>query len=585
MGAINEVFSPNKLSFSKIEEILNIFVIQNDNKSHNLNALQEIGLVKEYYYIKNEDRNVFINFSKTTKTVKHYINSSKLKDNFVKWTKFLFDIETDDIESSKRFNEKMEFLRKKKLNKAFFHNNLKKYLFKDNSFNKLITYGIPRNFRELLWCLIIGEKYASHKHFDFEKEQKEFNSYLKNVKNNSQIEKDLSRTFMNEGDRTSNNIQKLKNVLNCINQLNNGYCQGMNFIIGFLLKVTNFNEVETFYIFKNIFPEIKGYFEDGFPLLNKNISIFDDYFKELYPKLYKHFKKNEVYNELWVGKWLQSLFTLSLPFEELSYLWDILLIKGFDFIIYISLSLIRSIEKELLELNDSSDILDYLKNFLNPKEFLTMNKKLFEENENEQYIITFKEIADKACKIEKKITENNNFSSDRRKSDNNLIQYRNILKKEEKILNDIDSNHTKESDNSNNIKHSYSSKSTSSSNISVNSFNSSNLINTQNNVNKLKNNLCGQFELNKINNTTVKKSNFFSAKNFNHLNGINLNGNNSNLGQRGSMKLNYNNNAINVYNIIYPIRTQQFIYYNNMNYNPNLIDNRPKVTNFLIYYP
>jgi len=38
----------------------------------------------------------------------------------------------------------------------------------------------------------------------------------------SQIEKDLSRTFMNEGDRTSNGIQKLKNVLNCINQLNNG---------------------------------------------------------------------------------------------------------------------------------------------------------------------------------------------------------------------------------------------------------------------------------------------------------------------------------------------------------------------------
>ncbi len=214
-----------------------------------------------------------------------------------------------------------------------------------------------------------------------------------------------------------------------------------------------------------------------------------------------------------------------------------------------------------------------------------MNKKLFEENENEQYIITFKEIVDKACKIEKQINENNNFSSDRRKSDNNLIQYRNILKKEEKILNDIDSNHTKESDNSNNIKHSYSSKSTSSSNISVNSFNSSNLMNTQNNVNKLKNNLCGQFELNKINNTTVKKSNFFSAKNFNHLNSINLNGNNSNLGQRGSMKLNYNNNAMNVYNIIYPIRTQQFIYYNNMNYNPNLIDNRPKVTNFLIYYP
>ena len=85
----------------------------------------------------------------------------------------------------------------------------------------------------------------------------------------------------------------------------------------FLLKVTNFDEIKAFYTIKSIFQDIKGYYEDNFPLLNKNISIFENYFKELYPKLYAHFKKNDLFNELWVGKWLQALFTLSLPYEEL----------------------------------------------------------------------------------------------------------------------------------------------------------------------------------------------------------------------------------------------------------------------------
>ena len=221
MGAINEVFSQNKLSFSKIEEILKILIKENDNKSHNMNTLQEIGLIKEYSYITKEESFEYINFFFFSKTIKHYINSSQLKENFIEWTKFLFDITSNDLESAQKFNEKIEFLRKKKFNKSFFQNNLKKYLFKNKSFNKLITSGIPRNFRELLWCLIIEEKFAHKKYFDFEKEQKEYNSYLKNVEKNLQIERDLSRTFINEEDKTSTNLLKLKNVLNCINKYNN----------------------------------------------------------------------------------------------------------------------------------------------------------------------------------------------------------------------------------------------------------------------------------------------------------------------------------------------------------------------------
>ena len=93
--------------------------------------------------------------------------------------------------------------------------------------------------------------------------------------------------------------------------------------------------------------DIKGYFEEGFPLLNKNVEIFESYFSELYPKIYKHFKKHEIINEFYITKWLQTLLTLFLPFEELSIIWDVLLIRGFDFIIFICLAFFDFIEDNL----------------------------------------------------------------------------------------------------------------------------------------------------------------------------------------------------------------------------------------------
>ena len=341
-----------------------------------------------------EKSNRFINISKNNRIIKHYISPSELKENFVEWTKYLFDINEDDLDI---VNQKLDNLKQKPLNKTFFENNLKKYLFKSKSFIELIKKGIPKNLREFVWDIAIGEKYGNHKYFNFDEEEKIYNSILKNAKKNAQIEKDLERTFIKKSEQSQKNIEKLRNILNCINNYNNGYCQGMNFIAGFLLKLTNFDEIQTFYIFRNILKDIKGYFEDDFPLLKKNIFIFDKYFKELYPKLYKHFKKAEIYNEFWVGKWFQSLFTLSLSFDELCNIWDILIIKGFDFIIYIGLAIIGSIKNELLELKDSSDILAYLQNVLNPNELISINQELLKEQEK-NYILPLYEIINKAFK-------------------------------------------------------------------------------------------------------------------------------------------------------------------------------------------
>jgi hypothetical protein len=428
MGVINDPFFQGKLSFSKIQEILNNLINQDGGKSQNRQVLKEIGFINEYNYIISEKvSNEMIYYSKNHKILKNIIFTQAQRLNFLEWVKYLFDISNEELNSMQLFNTKIEGFKKRTLNKEFFQNNIKKYLFKNKYFNKLLNYGIPQNFRFFIWDIVLSERYNNQKYFNYDQQSKEYKSILQNNTNNPQIEKDVNRTFMKDAEQTPKNIQSLRNLLNCINRFNSsGYCQGMNYIVGYLLKLTNFDEIKTFYIFRSVLCDIKGYFEVGFPLLKKNNNLFDKLFKESYPKLYKHFQKHDIVNEFWVGKWFQTLFTLSLPFEELNVIWDVLLIRGFDFIVYICLALLEFIEKDLLEIKDSADIVNYFEKVLNFNEMgLSMaNKQFFEDIDN--YIIPLNEVLSEAYDLEKKNVggnENRPYYDKRRRSDVHLTTF------------------------------------------------------------------------------------------------------------------------------------------------------------------
>ena len=557
MGIINDVFQ-NKLSLSKIEEILNNLLKQ--GKPQNKQVLQEIGLLNEYtYIISNQANNEIIYYSKENKIIKNFNFSTKIRSNFLEWTRYLFDINDEDLNSIQQFDNKIENFKNKSLTKEFFQNNIKKYIFNNKSFNKLLYYGIPNNFRLFIWDIVLSEKYNNHKCYNYEQELKEYLLIIKKSGNNPQIEKDIHRTFLKDSEQITKNINILKNILNCINQYNpGGYCQGMNYIIGYLLKVTNFDEVKTFYIFKSILKDIKGYFEVGFPLLKNNNNIFNNYFKELYPKLFKHFQKHDIVNEFWVGKWLQTLFTLSLPYEELNIIWDVLLIKGFDFIIYICLAIVDFIEKDALELKESFDITSFLGKVLDYQgtTLYQVNKNYFENIDD--YIIPLNEVLQKAYEIEKKInTNNNNKLYYNRKSDGHLLNLKfNTLKNENPIkLNNINTNDE------------LSKKST---NLSIQT---SNNINNNNNVNVLNSpiNKLGNNNINNNNKVNLqgKKTLFYSTKD---LGVYNFNNDLTELKKRASLQ---QTNNIN-------IQQQRYLYLNN-NINNNISNIRN--SNYYLYYP
>ena len=496
MGVYNDL-SESKLSFSKIQEILNNLITQGGAKSQNRQVLQEIGFLNEYaYVISGKTSNEMIYYSKNHKIIKKFLYSSQIRTNFLAWTKYLFNISDEELNSMQKFNMKIENFKKRTLTKDFFQNNIKKYLFKDKAFNKLLNYGIPNYLRFFIWDIVICERYKNHKYFNYEQELMEYKSILQKNGTNPQIEKDVNRTFMKDIEQTPKNIQMLRNILNCINKYNpSGYCQGMNFIVGYLLKITNFDEVKTFHIFKNILYDIKGYFEVGLPLLKKNNDLFTKNLKELNPKLFKYFQKHDIVNEFWVGKWLQTLFTLTLPFDELNVVWDVLLIRGFDFILYICLAIADFIEKDILEIKESSDIVGFFDKVLNPNEstLIPVNKKFFEDIDN--YIIPLSEILARAYDLEKKNVGGNENRPyyDRRKSDSNLVNFK---------LNNL-SNLNKNMDDNNILLKKGSAEASPSSNAPINNLNIGNI--------QKKNMISASY--NSEINSGNKKSAFYSTKN------------------------------------------------------------------------
>ena len=105
--------------------------------------------------------------------------------------------------------------------------------------------GLPDKYRKNLWIRASGAAAAMNL-----EENKHYYRNLKNLTLNypnpsfNQIELDLRRTFTElKIQKSERLINKLRNVLNtyCKRNPTIGYCQGMNFIVGRLLRVIQSN--------------------------------------------------------------------------------------------------------------------------------------------------------------------------------------------------------------------------------------------------------------------------------------------------------------------------------------------------------
>lgn len=183
-----------------------------------------------------------------------------------------------------------------------------------------------------------------------------------------EIAKDIERTFsthpfFSSQTNGTNGSKALHNVLMAYSAFNTkvGYCQGMNFVAGFILLMSGGNEEETFYFLvallktqdgPPIMDGLRGLYKNCFPLLHKYTSYFDEQFSTHLPRVSSKFNTLQIPTLLWLTKWIQTLFLYSFPFGVCIRLWDMLLSEGTQFVFAFILSLLEHLQEKFLHCED-----------------------------------------------------------------------------------------------------------------------------------------------------------------------------------------------------------------------------------------
>jgi hypothetical protein len=241
-------------------------------------------------------------------------------------------------------------------------------------FLERVSKGPPDSFRWSAYMVAVFDGYAVVK-----RSEHLYNSLLKlelDEKTDNQIRKDLNRTLSDEPSFNLSDTQlTLYRLLKCFAGIDDevGYCQGMNFISGFILLLADFNEVDSLYMLIALFGcdfndrfNLRGFYLNDFPLLKMYLYIFDHYFEKRMPALRKHFEDLEIIDEIWVAKWFQTLYTINLPLNVVVRLWDCIIVYGLQFLINFTLAFLKTIEDDLIKATDTMDIVNYFKMMISP---------------------------------------------------------------------------------------------------------------------------------------------------------------------------------------------------------------------------
>ena len=140
-----------------------------------------------------------------------------------------------------------------------------------------------------------------------------------NGENIRQIKKDITRTYPTKitFNHKEKILTKLENVLRAFSNYDNKikYCQGMNFIVGFLLY--HCEEYIAFWLFVSLIEEygLRSTFMENFPGLKLHVKRVELILRNEYPSYWQSFEKLGVKIEIIMVNWLFSLFSSLIPLE------------------------------------------------------------------------------------------------------------------------------------------------------------------------------------------------------------------------------------------------------------------------------
>lgn len=238
----------------------------------------------------------------------------------------------------------------------------KTFIAKSKKVKRFCRKGIPNGHRALIWMCVSGAD---------EKMKNNPNTYRNLIMSQKDetlmdtIDLDLHRTFPeNIYFATSDGLRKpLRNVLAAVSHKNadQGYCQGLNFIVGLLLLIIK-DEEKVFWLVDTLINDLlPDYYSPDMKAIKIDQELLGEIIRWKDPEVFAHIEKHSVSWCLIGTKWFICLFADVLPVETVFRIWDCLFYEGSKILYRASAMLVIQNRDKILACKSFTEITDVFK--------------------------------------------------------------------------------------------------------------------------------------------------------------------------------------------------------------------------------
>ncbi|KAJ6926672.1 hypothetical protein NC651_010935 [Populus alba x Populus x berolinensis] len=217
-----------------------------------------------------------------------------------------------------------------------------------------IRKGIPDCLRGLVWQLISGSRDLLLMNPGVYEQLVIYETSASEL----DIIRDISRTFPSHvffQQRHGPGQRSLYNVLKAYSVYDRdvGYVQGMGFLAGLLLLYMS--EEDAFWLLVALLKgavhaPMEGLYQEGLPLVQQYLCLFDLLMKEHMPKLGEHFTQEMINPSMYASQWFITVFSYSFPFHLALRIWDVFLYEGVKIVFKVGLALLKYRHDDLVKL-------------------------------------------------------------------------------------------------------------------------------------------------------------------------------------------------------------------------------------------
>ncbi|GIY64783.1 hypothetical protein CDAR_303061 [Caerostris darwini] len=242
--------------------------------------------------------------------------------------------------------------------------NSKEEFHKSNKVKRYVRKGIPSSHRGVVWTMISGAKELKDQQPDL------YTTILRRPLKQEIIETidlDIPRTFPDniyfKTASPDSKRESLKNVLLAFAHQNPaiGYCQGLNFIAGIMLLVTD-NEDMTFWLLQSLVERIlPDFYTKEMTGLLTDIGVLEELIRSKVPQVHEHMVQTGVSWSMYVSKWFICLFAEVLPIETVLRIWDCLFYEGSKVLLRVAVTLVMKNQDKILAAKNFVEITEVFK--------------------------------------------------------------------------------------------------------------------------------------------------------------------------------------------------------------------------------